>query len=288
VIEARALASGKTQMVALWTPPSYDSFYATILYHLQGLARDSGYDMIYRQVLFDPERADTNMRSLAWPVDGILAVDSQYLLDQLATRADFMDRPIVGIGAYSGSAFEHVSVDLASGTTEALDHLWATGRRNIAFLRVKNPVDVNDPRTSAYLRFCETRGIRPQMIEVEASDRNQIRKAVIRLAQQEGLPEAIFCYDDFVALAVMRGIKDVNLRVPEDCALVGCDGSDDTEFFDPPLTTIVQPVRKMCEEGWARLLRRLRNPDAPHDSISLQPTLAIRASSQAISKAPTI
>jgi DNA-binding LacI/PurR family transcriptional regulator len=277
---ARALASGKTQMVALWTPPSYDSFYATILFHVQRLARESGYDMIYRQVVFQPESADVNLRSLAWPVDGILAVDSKYVLDHLAGRPEFAERAIVGIGAYSGSAFEHVSVDLEFGATEALSHLWSTGRRNIAFLRPRNPVDINDPRTSAYIRFCNDKGIDPQVIEVEFSDRHHIRNAVVRMAKQEGLPEAIFCYDDFAALAVMRGIKDVNLKVPEDCAVVGCDGSDETEFFDPPLTTIVQPVRQMCDEGWTRLLKRLRDPDLPRESISLKPTLAIRASTQ--------
>jgi LacI family transcriptional regulator len=117
------------------------------------------------------------------------------------------------------------------------------------------------------------------VIEVVLGDRSHIRNAVVRLAKDEGLPEAIFCYDDFAALAVIRGIKDVHLRVPEDCAVVGCDGSDECEFFDPPLTTVVQPVRQMCEEGWTRLLNRLRNPDAPQESITLKPTLAIRSSS---------
>ena len=112
---ARALARGKTQMVALWIPSSYNPFYAQVLYYMQSCVRRSQYDMIYYQTYFGTDDLDDKLRSLSWPVDAILAIDSMYLLETLANAPELADRPIVSIGAYSHLSRDSVSIDLGAG-----------------------------------------------------------------------------------------------------------------------------------------------------------------------------
>jgi LacI family transcriptional regulator len=67
--------------------------------------------------------------------------------------------------------------------------------------------------------------------------------------------------------------------VPADIALVGCDGIEDTEYLECPLTTLVQPVAEMCSAAWKFLQNRLAEPEIPLQQAILAPKLAIRESS---------
>lgn len=71
----------------------------------------------------------------------------------------------------------------------------------------------------------------------------------------------------------------MKLRIPEDVALVGCDGIQDTEYLECPLTTLVQPVAEMCAKAWEFLSQRLKRPTMARQQAVLKPKLIIRESS---------
>lgn len=66
-------------------------------------------------------------------------------------------------------------------------------------------------------------------------------------------PTALFCYNDMMALGVLRALKNAGLRVPDDCSVAGFDDVFLAEYSDPPLTTLVQPKHQMGRDA-ARLL----------------------------------
>jgi LacI family transcriptional regulator len=98
--------------------------------------------------------------------------------------------------------------------------------------------------------------------------------------RHQGRPEAIFCHADDAALGVYRGLCDLGVRVPEEVALVGCDGIEDTEYLECPLTTLVQPVAAMCATAWQFLQQRLEQPSISPQHAILKPKLALRESSR--------
>jgi len=87
-------------------------------------------------------------------------------------------------------------------------------------------------------------------------------------------PTALGC------IGVQRGLLDLGLRVPEDAAIVGCDGIDETEFHQPALSTIALPQEEMCRLAWQFLRRRIEEPDAPRQAAILKPRLVVRESSR--------
>jgi LacI family transcriptional regulator len=98
--------------------------------------------------------------------------------------------------------------------------------------------------------------------------------------REHGRPDAIFCHSDDVALGIYRGLCDLKLRVPEDVALVGCDGIQDTEYLECPLTTLVQPVAAMCEAAWQFLVARMdRSVKVKTQKKKMTPQLVVRESS---------
>jgi DNA-binding LacI/PurR family transcriptional regulator len=51
-------------------------------------------------------------------------------------------------------------------------------------------------------------------------------------------PDALFCFNDLMALGALRALLESGVRVPEDVAVVGWDDIEDGRYSTPTLTTI--------------------------------------------------
>ncbi len=52
--------------------------------------------------------------------------------------------------------------------------------------------------------------------------------------------DAVLVANDQMALGVMRALHEQQINIPDDVSVVGFDGTEDSEFFTPPLTTVRQ------------------------------------------------
>ena len=71
-------------------------------------------------------------------------------------------------------------------------------------------------------------------------------------------PTGIFCFNDEMAIGVLHTARLRGLRVPDDLSVVGFDDIRFAQYFDPPLTTIRQPMRELGEATVRLLLNILR------------------------------
>ncbi len=79
-----------------------------------------------------------------------------------------------------------------------------------------------------------------------------------RLAERSSPPEAIFCFNDEMAIAVLFWLREHGLRVPEDVALVGYDGILEAKYVG--LTTVETPMYDMGVLGAQRLIELIEDP----------------------------
>ena len=123
--------------------------------------------------------------------------------------------------------------------------------------------------------------LKPEFIYYPLTEQQRpiARQLIQDYVKGNGCPDAIFCHSDDVALGIYRGLRDMKLRVPQDVALVGCDGIQDTEYLECQLTTLVQPVAAMCATAWQFLLRRMDKTATKPQTAKLKPKLVIRDSS---------
>jgi LacI family transcriptional regulator len=168
-----------------------------------------------------------------------------------------------------------------------MEHLIGSGFRRIAHATFMQESSLSDPRSLVYFEAMKQAGLRPEFIyyPLSESQRSIIRQLIQSYIRQRGHPEAIFCHSDDATVAIYRGLCDIGLRVPEDVALVGCDGIPDTEYLECPLTTIVQPISQMCSTAWQFLMNRLNHPDTALQHLELKPSLVIRRSSERVASA---
>jgi DNA-binding LacI/PurR family transcriptional regulator len=274
---ARALRMKRTGIIALWIPDQISTHYNHVARELSRFVKHAGLELIISEV------GDSDMRQI-WshvPVDGIVAVDASGSIQEELRGLTVKSVPVVSVGTYRSMETDHVEIDLKSGTTEAMSHLIGSGIRRIAHATFVRKDDPSESRRSEYCRMMDEAGLVPEFIHYPLDDKQRriARELIKEHISEHGRPEAIFCHSDDVAIGIYRGLCDLNLRVPADIALVGCDGIEDTEYLETPLSTIVQPVGEICSTAWSFLQKRLENPEAAPQYATLLPKLDIRASS---------
>lgn len=280
---ARALATGRTQTVALWAANLRSHHYAQVTDFMRQEMRRHKYDLMVSEA--QPQSHDTldSSRLLSWPVDGILAVELPRAFIPGMECSLLGGKPFASMGVYVTQDADFVQVDFLKQVMEGVRHLHSVGCRRIAYL-VPNWFDwyrqCRDARLHGYETAVTELGQQPEFIITPDEKRHSVAPTLKEHIARHGHPDGLFCFNDDMAIGAFRALRDLDLRIPEDVALLGCDGIEDTAYFDPPLSTIAQPLEEMCATAWAFLERRMREPNLPLQEVTLQPSLKIRGSSQ--------
>ncbi len=276
---ARALRRGRSGIIALWIPDQISTHYTRVARELNHLAKSAGHELIISEVGND--RSAEQMLSHL-PIDGVFAVDAPQAVQVHLASAVARSVPVISLGAHASPHTDCVQVDLQAGAREAMAHLLRSGFRRIAHATFESRNGSGTGRRQAYEAAMRQAGGKPEFFIYPLSEAQRpiVRQSIQEYLRTHGCPEAIFCHSDDVALGIYRGLCDFKLRVPHDVALVGCDGIQDTEYLETPLTTLVQPVATMCATAWQFLLRRLKTPGMKRQEAVLQAELVIRESSQ--------
>lgn len=279
---ARALITGKTSLIAIWISHLHSSIYMQIARACQDEAQRDGFQAnIYEMNWHFPKSATPSR--LEWAVDGILAVDpppAEIMGKLLETAPRSIPRVNLGTGDEVAWTGDYVHVDLRKGVRQVIQHLIDAGCKRIAYSVLSI---VSRPSIGNYDPYAETMqaaGLPIELIVQEQWDLAAVRAQTKEYIGTHGKPDAIFCHNDELAIATFRALRDLDYRVPEDVLLVGCEGNEFMEYFDPPLSTIELPTRELAKNAWSLLLKRIQGADVLSEGISLPYNLQFRRSSE--------
>ncbi len=196
--------------------------------------------------------------------------------------------PIVMVDSTAFPDQSGVGVNDEGGAREAAEHLLALGHRDILVVGVeppeagqaKDPHGVHTRRLVGYAAAFDARGIAldPSAIVMSTSSIEGGASA-FRRAWDAGLrPTAVLAMSDAIAIGVMRAAREHGLRVPEDLSVVGFDDVDISQYANPPLTTVHQPIREKGETAVRLLLAVVERRDPSPQQLRLETRLVIRGS----------
>lgn len=247
---ALSLFSRRSATVAVLLSDITDPYCATVLKAIDASLDRSN----YLPVLLDIENSRAKFRRglqklVARRIEGIIGVANSTLLQaELLTTVKKHRIPIVCIGRdMQGTEISSVSIENEKGAHSAIRHVYELGHRSIAFL--KGPKDIVDSaqRWKGILQFSRDTGltIDPKLIVQLPSPGTSYESGFV--AAQELLDRgheftAVVAFDDLAAFGAIRAFTQVGKRVPADCSVVGFDDVAMAAFYNPPLTTMRQPM----------------------------------------------
>ncbi|HEV8671639.1 MAG TPA: LacI family DNA-binding transcriptional regulator [Candidatus Limnocylindria bacterium] len=250
---ARSLSSSRTHTLGMVTTDVSDHFFAEAVAGAEAAARKRGYFLIIGSIepgAEDDERTYLRLM-LERRVEGlIIAVPRLRLADDdlLVDAASRLPTVVVASDIELPGA-DHVDIDNRQGGFEATGYLLAQGHRRIA--TITGPLDWPSARArldgyrDALRRAV---GAAEPLVEpcLDWGLESGLRAAE-RLLAAAPRPTAIFAQSDLLALGAMSALRAHGVRVPEDMSMVGFDDIPVAQVFDPPLTTLRQPMREVGE-----------------------------------------
>ena len=263
--------------------PFSGAFLDRFLHVLVGAAR--GHD--YVVLVFDPPSADETggyadlVRTGA--VDAFALTDTHHG-DRRPALLRRLRVPFVSFGRpwreLATADHPWVDVDGAAGTADAVRHLYARGRRLIAFLGWPEDSDVGEDRLRGWTQTCRELGLTPGPA-LRALDDPSLAAAICgelldRAAGER--PDAFVCASDTLAAGVYRALIERSLIPGADVGVVGFDDAPTAGLLPIPLTTVNQPIEQVAAEMVRLLDSQLRGTESGDTAVLLTPTLTVRQS----------
>ena len=213
-------------------------------------------------------------------VDGLLLCPAEGTDAELVERLHGFGLPAVQVLRRLGrGSIDHVGADFRLGMTLAAEHFIRLGHRRIAFVGGGRHASPARDRAHAFRETLTRHGLPIGPIVDCLPTREEGERAVAQLIRGErDDPTAIICHNDLCAIGVLVGLSDRGLTAGKDCAVIGFDNIPEAAHSRPALTTIDIGARRIGEEAANLLLRRIKAPAAPAESIVLPPRLIIRSS----------
>jgi len=173
-----------------------------------------------------------------------------------------------------------VGIDNYRGGYQATEHLIQLGHKRIAMVAGKFSVsDRSFHRWHGYKQCLKNNNIPYDSKLLTQSDYSLAggRATVKSLLSLENAPTAFFCSNDYLAIGVMKGARELGLQLPEDLSVVGFDDIRIASYMIPELTTIRQPSYEMGKLGAKLLLQRIGQQQKPVQ-LMLESSLIVRKS----------
>ncbi len=147
------------------------------------------------------------------------------------------------------------------GARMGTEHLIAGGHKNIGFISGPTRIETAAERLSGYDETISAARLRPLVAFGDFRFAGGVRATRELLAQGA---TALLVANNLMAVGALHAIKEAELRVAADVALVSIDDPPWAELTDPPLTTLAQPVREMADAAVELLLGRLETNRKRH------------------------
>jgi DNA-binding LacI/PurR family transcriptional regulator len=282
---ARNLRQGRTDVIALALPELDLPYFAELARSVIKAAEEIGWTVLIDQTDGLAEREQLMLGgSFGRLIDGLIFSPITLGADDLERRRDTTPLVLLGERVYDGPA-DHVSIDNVAAARVATDHLIGLGRRRIAAIgdQVQPTYQTAHLRLRGYLEALAGAGLpappewRPP---VERYHRADGAAAMHRLLDLPEPPDAVFCFNDLLALGALRTLHERGMRVPQDIAVVGWDDVEDGRYSTPTLTTISPDKQQIASLAVDFLAAQLRSgqQDAPRE-VTADFSLAVRESS---------
>ncbi|AIQ10851.1 LacI family DNA-binding transcriptional regulator [Paenibacillus durus] len=187
----------------------------------------------------------------------------------------FMDRRVESVKA------DTIVVNNRESVYEAVSHLKERGHRRIALATAPLTISTRLERTEGFRKAMDDFGLTYGSSSIINAEISALRGRFGKLFDGPEPPTALIAGNDLVLLEALAFVKERNLRVPEDLALVAFDNIPFAHLLTPTLTTINQPSLEMGRKAAERIISRIRSEeDLPPAEYVFKCELAVRQSSE--------
>jgi len=290
-IHARHLAGVKSRTVGMIVSNLANPFFLDIFRSLEGEAHRRGYDVLVANTDYNPRQLVASVHMMMGRRLAGLAVIVSEMEPPLLQELIESNLPIVfyDVGTPARN-INNIKVRYEKSIQKIVEYLYSIGHRRMAFVGHHTELDPLQERKRSFLDTLQRYG--GEVEHAIATDRDGPvggQEATRSLLASGFKPTAVICVNDFMALGVLKELREQGLSVPKDVSVTGFDNISLSEFAFPPLTTANIPREKIGRLAFSVLVPENNNHNGvSHDQgreYLIDPELVIRESTGPAPKA---
>ncbi|MCM3634795.1 MULTISPECIES: LacI family DNA-binding transcriptional regulator [Paenibacillus] len=245
-LNGKLLKSGKTKMLGFFTTSVSGPYFYILVDTMSRECEKRGYGL---NVFVTKDKKTIMSNILGGRVDGVIIFEEERIAEkELAAmeknniKAVFLDR------MFSNKSMGSIIFDSYVAGYEATKYLINLGHKQIAYISGVDSMFDSVQRKKGYLAALQEFNypidddyILQGYFEEEGSY-NAVKYFMHKHAEK--LPTAFLAGNDLSAIGCIRALKSEGYDVPKDFSVLGFDDIDIAPYFNPPLTTVRNPIKR--------------------------------------------
>lgn len=283
---AAALRVGRSNIIGIIVPTADRSFFSSVVRGIEEIANQSRYHVMICQTYDNYEKEVATVEALLNArVDGIIASHGKDTLNfDHFRKVKERGIPLI-LFDRSNDELEvsHVVIDDYLGGYKATEHLIQQGCKRIAHFTNARKISIYKERLRGYREALLNYGL-PYSEELVVESNLQLddgRNSMEQLLKLNVRPDAVFSASAYGAMGALQVLKEKQISVPGQVALVAFSNEPFTSFTDPALSTVDQHSMRMGNAAAQIFLEEITSENEKFipQKIVLKPELIVRASS---------
>ncbi|WP_312512240.1 LacI family DNA-binding transcriptional regulator [Chryseobacterium culicis] len=283
-LTALNLQSGQSRTIGFVVPEMITPFSSTILKGIQNVLYPLGYRIIITQSDEDPLIERKNLQLMEeFNVDAVI-INLCHETYNNDIYQSIMDKgtPLVFFDRIPHKSLDVSKVIIDDSIKAALmvEYLIKTGRKRIVHIMGPSTIRNAVERVNGYKRILMKYNIFDEnlIIQTDGMTFEHGKKAVKQLLSKKIDFDSIFAFSDTLAMGAMNFLLEQKMRIPDEVAIASFSGTELSSMVFPQLTSVQQPLEKMGEAAAELALEKIKNSNAPSQSVLMDAELVYRAS----------
>ncbi len=277
---AASMRSNQSKMIGVVSADSGNPFFSEVVRGIEEAATKAGYHILLASTEESLKReTDLIQMFLTRKVDGIITMpvyDNSpahlQLYRNLKIPFIFFGRRLEGL--------EHHSIlhDDIDGQCQVIEHLLSNGHKKILYIAGPKKVSNTADRLLGLRKAYEKAGLAvDDDYIVEAAGHIEDGYYLTNQALNRGLGfTAVACFNDMLAMGVLKSLYENNIKVPHDIEVFGFDNLYMSQFMQPSLSTVDVPKFRLGYVAMETLLAHIKDPDMAYTSGNFPTRLVYR------------
>ncbi|MBO4937546.1 MAG: LacI family DNA-binding transcriptional regulator [Oscillospiraceae bacterium] len=279
--QARSLRKNESNTILVMIPDVTKLSYSRTLAGISEKALEYGYTLLMNNAEGAEQERVLHKMADSQRVDGAIILN--VMLDDRWLPEIDAKLPLALCTEYvEECACLSVGVDDYQVAFEAVSYLMSLGHRRIGYLGSSVSCSSAAERLKGYRDALARENLEPAEIFVDYANMSRNYREGCRAAREllnrPDRPEALFCYGDILAMAVVTVAGEMGIRVPEELAVMGVDNTIYGEMVHPYLTTVSQPFEEIGRKAMELIHRKISGEQISSERIILPHHLKLRES----------
>jgi len=279
-IHARTLAGGKSRTLGMIVSNLENPFFLDIFRTLEADAHRHGYEVVVANTDYVPRQLVSSVHLMMGRRVAGLAVIVSEMEPSLLEELTESNLPIVfyDVGTPAKN-ISNIKVNYQKGIQKTAEYLYSLGHRRMGFVGHHTGLEPLQDRKESFLATMQRYAGEVEFATVADKDGPLGgQQAAHNLLASGFKPTAIICVNDFMALGVLKGLREQGLEVPRDVSVTGYDNISLSEFAFPALTTVNIPREKIAHLAFEALVPQPDSAPGAGRQYLIDPELVIRES----------